>query len=293
MDGMLPLGAGEGLERSCAGGSRGWLRSAPLAPGLERFAAWFSGRPYARHRHDAYAVCLTEEGAQHFDYRGVAEVSTPGEVVVLHPDEPHDGHAGGGAGFGYRALYVAPARIAEALRAICGRAVPLPFAPAPISRSPTLRAAVAAAFDAPEPLAIDAVVARLAEGLLAGDPSIRAALPPARYDAARVERARRFLEAEKTRPVASAELETVAGLGRYELARQFRAAFGTSPYRYLVMRRLDFARRRLQEGGALADIAAEAGFADQAHLTRVFGAAYGMTPGRYRRLARPHGARGA
>ena len=54
---------------------------------------------------------LTEVGVQAFDYRGVAEVSTPGQVVVLHPDETHDGRAGTPDGFGYRIVYVAPARI--------------------------------------------------------------------------------------------------------------------------------------------------------------------------------------
>jgi len=73
-------------------------------------------------------------------------------------------------------------------------------------------------------------------------------------------------------------------MSRYELARQFRASYGTSPYRYSLMRRLDFARSRLREGARLADLALSAGFADQAHFTRMFRSAYGVTPGRYARL---------
>jgi AraC-like DNA-binding protein len=34
----------------------------------------------------------------------------------------------------------------------------------------------------------------------------------------------------------------------------------------------------------LVEVALTAGFADQAHFTRVFSSAYGLTPGRYRRL---------
>ncbi len=52
------------------------------------------------------------------------------------------------------------------------------------------------------------------------------------------------------------------------------------------MRRLDFARSRLRGGTPLADLALAAGFADQAHFTRMFKSAYGMTPGRYARLRR-------
>jgi AraC-like DNA-binding protein len=279
-------GSGPGLERSCGPGSTDWIRSWGAVEGVERLAAWFTGRAYAPHRHDTYAVCLTDDGAQHFDYRGVARVSTPGEVVVLHPDETHDGHAGRAGGFGYRAVYVEPARIAEALRAICGRPVPLPFVRAAVCRSPTLAAAIRSAFGSSESLEIDAVIAQLAEGLLAGDPSIRSILTPARLDLSAVDRARHFLDAEPTRPVRSSELEAVTGLSRYVLARQFRTAFGTSPYRYLTMRRLDLARRNMRSGWTLAEVALESGFADQAHFTRAFKAAYGLSPGRYTRLAR-------
>jgi AraC-like DNA-binding protein len=84
--------------------------------------------------------------------------------------------------------------------------------------------------------------------------------------------------------VHSAELEAITGLTRYELARQFRLTLGTSPHRYLLARRLDLARQRMGAGRPLADVAAEAGFADQAHFTRTFKAMFGMTPARYRAL---------
>jgi len=84
--------------------------------------------------------------------------------------------------------------------------------------------------------------------------------------------------------IRSAELEEVTGLTRYDLARQFRAAFGTSPYRYSLMRRLDCARAELRRDRSLADVALTAGFADQAHLSRMFKAAFGVTPARYRAL---------
>ena len=84
--------------------------------------------------------------------------------------------------------------------------------------------------------------------------------------------------------IRSSELEEVTGLTRYELARQFRSAFGTSPYRYSLMRRLDCARAQLLRTRSLADVALAAGFADQAHLSRMFKDTFGVTPARYRAL---------
>lgn len=82
----------------------------------------------------------------------------------------------------------------------------------------------------------------------------------------------------------SRELEPVTGLTRFELARQFRIMFGTSPHRYLLMRRLELARQRVDQGRPLAEVALDAGFADQAHFTRVLRSALGLTPARYRAL---------
>ena len=88
-------------------------------------------------------------------------------------------------------------------------------------------------------------------------------------------------------------MEAVTGLDRYQFARQFRAVYGTSPYRYSVMRRLDVARGWLRDARPLAETALEAGFADQAHFTRTFKAAFGMTPGRYVKLCAARAGQGA
>jgi len=44
------------------------------------------------------------------------------------------------------------------------------------------------------------------------------------------------------------------------------------------------ARAQLGRNRSLADVVLAAGFADQAHLSRMFKYAFGVTPGRYRAL---------
>jgi AraC-like DNA-binding protein len=272
--------ADTGLERSCGPGE--WVDTWEPADGVEFFQARLRGRPFSRHRHDVYAVGVTEEGVQEFDYRGNVERSLPGQVFVLHPDEAHDGRADGPGFFGYRQIYVQPDRIAAALPALTGRPMPLPFAP-PVTDDPALAREVRTAFSrAPEPLALDALVLHVAYGLLRSSgtgPGTWAC----RVDLPAVERGRDFLRT-RLAVVHSSEIEAVTGLDRYQFARQFRATYGTSPYRYAVRRRLDAGRSRLREGRPLAETAAETGFADQAHFTRTFRAAFGMTPGRYAKL---------
>src|SRR5215207_8521372 len=229
-----------GLERSCGD----WVRSRGPVGGVELLQAWFGGRGFAPHRHDTYAIGVTDAGVQTFDYRGSVERSLRGQVTVLHPDEKHDGRAGTDSGFGYHIVYVAPERIGAAVRAITGRPAPLPFVRKPVTVNPLLARGVTDAFRVGlEPLARDALVVRLAEGLLAADSSLTAG-GVRRLDMAGLARARELLDSRRS-VVRSAELEAVTGLTRYEIARQFRALYGTSPHRYSILRRLDFARDAL------------------------------------------------
>src|SRR5262249_23048625 len=98
--------------------------------------------------------------------------------------------------------------------------------------------------------------------------------------------ARDFLDANHGETVHSAALEAVTGLSRFALARQFRVALGTSPYRYVTMRRLETARRLMLADTKLAEAAIASGFADQSHMTRQFKRAYGVSPGRWLAIAR-------
>jgi AraC-like DNA-binding protein len=79
-------------------------------------------------------------------------------------------------------------------------------------------------------------------------------------------------------------LERITGIDRFTLARHFRRALGTSPDQYRTMRRLALARAAIENGQSLARAAAEAGFADQSHMTRQFKRTYGLTPARWTAL---------
>jgi AraC family transcriptional regulator len=82
------------------------------------------------------------------------------------------------------------------------------------------------------------------------------------------------------------ELAAEAGVHPGHLARAFRRALGTTVCEYSRSLRLEWAAARLEGEGSLAEIAVEAGFADQSHFTRAFRRGTGLTPGRYRELLR-------
>ena len=255
---------------------------------LQRLAARFGGHAYDLHRHETYAVGLTLWGAQSFHYRGSLSTSAAGQVMVIHPDEMHDGHAGVDEGFAYRMLYIDPGAVSIALDSAA-----TPFVPDVVADDAALAAQLQEAFaDFPrplEPIAADAIVGRVAELLSARcDSAAKPRRQPTALRAAHraVGRARDFLVAEAPRIVASQELERVSGLDRFALARHFRAAYGTSPHRFQVGRRLARAQGLIARSTALSEVAAATGFADQSHLTRHFAARFGLTPGRWAALSR-------
>lgn len=261
-----------------------WIKLAPARSGIERIEAYFAAHAYDTHRHDTYAIGLTLSGVQRFDYRGAQADSTCGHAIVLHPDELHDGRSGAESGFRYRMAYIEPRLIGDALGR---RARTLPFVRTAVLNDHRLASTLVPLLrdldHDLEPLEADQAIVAVAEALLALDPSVRGRTSSSTCARA-VERARAYLDVHCERAVTSDELEAVTGLSRYEFARQFRAGLGTSPYRYLIMRRLDRARLLLRSGRALAEVAAQTGFADQSHMTRHFKQAFGLSPGRWRAM---------
>jgi AraC-like DNA-binding protein len=255
---------------------------APSSRGIERIEANFLGKGFDPHRHDTYALGLTLSGVQTFRYRGASRFSLPGNIIVLHPDEVHDGAAGTDKGLVYRMLYLPPELLAE----VSSRFRPLPFLADPVISDEPFRLCLTEALYALgnelEELLLDDLTGRIFEclnrhaGQSGGSPETIAVNA--------ILQCRDFLQDNCSRVVSSAELEAVCGLDRYAIARQFRRVLGTSPHRYLLMRRLDKTRTWLSKGSSLADAAAQAGFADQAHFTRHFKKTFGMTPGRWKQL---------
>jgi AraC-like DNA-binding protein len=80
------------------------------------------------------------------------------------------------------------------------------------------------------------------------------------------------------------ELARASGVGRHRLSRLFRSAYGMPPHRFQLAHRIREARRMLERGVAVAEVAQATGFFDQSHLHRHFCRTLGMTPARYARL---------
>ncbi len=77
------------------------------------------------------------------------------------------------------------------------------------------------------------------------------------------------------------ELADRVCLNKLALLRMFSNATGVPPITWQRHRRVARARELLNQGMSAAQTACEMGFSDQAHLTRQFSSAYGISPARF------------
>jgi AraC-like DNA-binding protein len=257
--------------------------------GVERLRAHFTAHSYERHAHETYAVGLTEAGSQSFHCRGAVHRTRPGSIITFNPTELHDGHATGAEGFLYRMLYIEPQTVVSVLDDAGIRLAWDMALPATLSEDPALAVLIADAARAfAEPgatLARSETLAAMVVGLArrqGGAPAPRTGHPG---DAA-LARARDHLHAHLGDDITAEDLADVAGLSRFHLSRSFARRYGAAPATYLRWIRLERAKRLLAAGEPAAQVAAATGFTDQAHLTRRFKGAYGVTPARFQKAAR-------
>lgn len=258
-----------------------WIKNAAHSSKIERIEAFFSNHAYKPHSHDTFAIGRTLSGVQSFHYRGEFRHSQPGMTMVLHPDEKHDGESGSQDGFRYRMIYIEPAIVQKMIK---GK--PLPFIPNGISHDPRLFRATDTLLQHLEyqfeSLEEEDALYDLATVLC--EVSGQNLQKNHSYDYVAAERAREFIHASLDQNISLDDLEKNVDRDRWSLSRDFRLLFGTSPHRYITMRRLDIVKTCLISGMSLIDATMTAGFFDQSHMSRHFVKTFGITPNRWKEI---------
>ncbi|WP_433765752.1 AraC family transcriptional regulator [Pseudomonas putida] len=98
----------------------------------------------------------------------------------------------------------------------------------------------------------------------------------------KLERAADFIREHCTQMLKLEDICEAAQLSPSYLIRAFKQHYGMTPHAFVVNQRIQFARDQLRNGKLIADVALEAGFADQAHFQRAFKQHLAATPGQYR-----------
>lgn len=92
-----------------------------------------------------------------------------------------------------------------------------------------------------------------------------------------------YIEANLDREIALSALAQMAGLSPHYFCEFFKQSIHVSPYQYVLRRRIDHARKLLQEPGVTVfEAALRSGFSEQSQFTKIFRRIVGVTPSSYR-----------
>ncbi|MEV4572008.1 AraC family transcriptional regulator [Nonomuraea jabiensis] len=259
----------------------------PAVPGTDLLKARYVTHRFTRHVHDGYAIGLIVGGVEEFDYRGTLHRAGAGEVVLVNPESVHTGQAGTPDGWSYRMLY-------PSIEALAGSAAELgvpyatPHFPRQVVRDEEVALLLGRAHQAAE--RGDALAASTLSRTLFARLVTRHATPrPAAVLPAEGRRAVRealdLLHGSLVDPPTLDDLADAVGARPFALLRAFKAETGLPPHAYLTSLRVRRARHLLRSGVRPAQVAAEVGFTDQAHLNRHFKRIVGVPPAAYQRAA--------
>ncbi len=256
----------------------------------EFVTASVSSQRQAPHSHETFVIGGISEGYGTQFIRGSQRLAGAGDLTLYNPGEVNDCAPGGEAGFDYRVSYPSVDMIKRVAKEVSRHSrIGTPFFKAPIVCDPNGLAAFTVAHRTIE----------LRRDTLAGNEQLievyagflvrHAEIVPAFIgrEQGPIERVKVMIGDRCTEDISLAELAAEAGLSRFHLIRAFQRATGQTPHAYVINRRVELAKVRLRAGEKLSAVAVATGFSDQAHMTRVFKARVGVTPGVYRAAVAP------
>lgn len=246
----------------------------PFGGAGELLSAHLANGSFEPHFHEAFSLGIIRAGACSFTCAGRPMLARAGDIVVMHPYEVHTGSAVDGC-LDYQMLYIDAKTLAAWLRDFSG----VPRFASAVLRDGPLFTKLEQKLSVPIPSGHSAEVGdafrRLAERHATGVTSFA----PSWTDWPTFLESRRLLRTA-SRPCVQ-ELARLGGYERTYFSRTFRRKVGLAPVAFARLERARAAKGLIAQGMSLSQASVEAGFADQAHMSRVFRAIYGVTPGQY------------
>lgn len=237
--------------------------------------------------HDELKLVWSAGGYQ-IERRGQLYRAGPEQLIALHPGEAHSGRpAGLDSEDGRRRAESEEWRIICVPWSLVGRVADpsnLRFEPPVIDDADLSKKfwAVFELFEQPasQPEREEGLLELVAALVPHASPD--APPPVAPSDELALRRARDYLAERLSSNITLDELADVARVDKFRLVRVCTARLGLAPHTLHLRLRLDRARQLIRRGDQLTDIGQATGFYDQAHFSRTFARAFGLTPRQYR-----------
>jgi AraC-like DNA-binding protein len=230
-----------------------------------------------------YLIGVIEKGEAKFTYRGEQFQIGGGSLLLIEPGEAFMGQGSVEHPRTFRMLHASPQFLQSSISVLTERVLPLPHFTQPIVLHPILIntfSRIHRALEVPHSrLERDGWLLELVSLLLQHCASDAPKLMSYGRESDRVKQVRDFLMERFTENCSLEELAALVNLSPFRLNRVFSQEVGVPPHAFLNQVRVWRAKEQLVKGIAIAQVAVETGFYDQAHMTRHFKRLLGYTPG--------------
>lgn len=255
-------------------------------PFLEaRFVADGRAVCYDRHFHDTFSIGAVTGGRSTYLNGRRREPVAAGAVVVMNPGEVHACNPIADQPWSYTMLYVERGWLG-ALQKELGLSPNQDLQA--LSTTLTTDAMLYTGLNRLGATLLDSSGARLQKQTAAVDffAAVQQRLDPAATvadgDPVKLRQAAEYISDNRTEALSLEQICSAAQLSPSYLIRAFKQRYGMTPHAYLINRRVQYGQAQLRRGRAIADVALDAGFADQAHFQRAFKRLLAATPRQYR-----------
>lgn len=247
--------------------------------------ASFRQQNFSRHVHEEYCIGVIDDGAQRFFRSGANHIAAQNCIILVNPEQVHDGHAATENGWKYRAIYPLPELMQSVQKELAPFATGTALFADPVVEDPTLAKQLRELFEVLTGTCVTLYKETAFMNVMAqllgrhAKQSFDPPIPKKSHGA--VTQIQDYLDAHYTDDISTSDLSALTGLNPYYLTRLFQKHVGMPPHAYQIQRRLCHARRLLLSGRSQTEAALAAGFSDQSHFSRHFKRWMGIPPGSF------------
>ena len=235
---------------------------------------------FSRHYHLDFHIGLITSGEQKFYYQGEKHHVGQGQLVIMPPDELHDGQSTLDSGYQVRVFSVEPQWLSDlaqlkqpnSLVHFDRLVISDPQVFQPLSQLHRLLAK-----DDVSQLAKDCLPYEGFERLFShyGGQEQKQAVPLGNQSMATL---KEYLMHNLDQPVRLEQLSQLCQLSPTQFQRHYKAKVGLTPYAWFSRLRMEQGMRLLKSGISGTEVAHQVGFYDQAHFSKAFKATFGVPP---------------
>ncbi len=241
---------------------------------------------FSKHFHDHYVIEFVLNGADEFFCDGNKFTAVSNQLVLINPGEVHTGNTVEQTRLKYFSLNPAYRQL-ETAAEHCGLAIPANFNfQKTVVDNPALASKFTSLY---KNFQTNAGILYKQENLLDCLSSLLSSSMAKKESVASIEKqdARVNLLIDYIRhfymnDICLQKLAALVNLNPFHMLRIFKKATGLSPYEYLLVIRVEQARKLLQNGSKVEQAALDTGFYDSSHFNRMFRKIAGMSPISYR-----------